>query len=183
MQASQRLGWEVENSLGSAGVLVAALENDEIGGTVTRVARLLRQLARRDFAYRIALSAILLRPRRAGGTGTEGTEGAEENPLPSENEEWTMAIDDLLLFDEGCTLLNEVNADGLLLPTGVEQANMVANWLAVWTTTALQAALDHMPPAEAGRHFDTFGLAAWEFPLPLLKTHLVRRWPGSNHPT
>ena len=176
VQASQRLGWEVENSLGSAGVLVAALENDGVGRRVVGVARLLGQLAMRDFAYRIALSAILLRPRRTGGTGTEGTEGAEENPPPSENEEWTMAADDPFLFDEGCTLLNEVNADGLLLPTGVEQADMVANWLTVWTTTPLQAALDHMPPAEAGRHFDTFGLAAWEFPLSPLKTHLARRW-------
>ena len=33
-----------------------------------------------------------------------------------------------------------------------------------------------MPPGEAGRHFDTFGLAAWEFPLEPLKEHLARRW-------
>jgi len=91
-----------------------------------------------------------------------------------------MTTDDLLLFDEGCYLLNEVNADGLLLPTGEEQAHRVAHWLALRVLTGLRAALERLPlnvsTNEAHVCFDTFGLAAWEFPVEPLKEHLARRW-------
>ena len=81
-----------------------------------------------------------------------------------------------LLFDEGCALIGEVNTDGLLVPTGGEQADLVGTWLALQATTSLPAALDRTPPGEAGCHLYTFGLAVWEFPLAALRAHLARRW-------
>ncbi|GEM_PF-4661387 len=97
----------------------------------------------------------------------------------------------LSFFDEGCWLLDQVNADGLLVATGAEQADMVACWLTLRVLTPLQAALEREPPNEVGAHFDTFGLTAWEFPLGLLIASLSQRWqrdvlrqllalPGSN---
>jgi hypothetical protein len=69
-----------------------------------------------------------------------------------------------------------VNTDGLLVPTGGEQADLVGTWLALQATTSLPAALDRTPPGEAGCHLYTFGLAVWEFPLAALRAHLARRW-------
>ena len=167
VQAARRTGWGVEGGLGSGVVLVASLGDDGTGGTVFEVARLLRELSERDFAYRLALSGVLLLPRDAAV-------GRKDSMCT----QWRITADDLRLFDEGCYLLNEVNADGLLVATGGEQAGMVANWLMLQVMTPLQAALDRMPPGEAGRHFDTFGLAAWEFPLEPLTACLAHRWQG-----
>jgi len=95
---------------------------------------------------------------------------ASAGPHPS------VTADDLALFDEGCYLLDQVNADGLLVARGQAQAELVARWLALRVLTPLQAALERVPIDGASASFDTFGLAMWEFPLQPLTAHLARRW-------
>jgi len=227
VQATRRAGWGVEGGVGSRVVLAASLGEDGIGGTVPDVARVLCTLSERDFAYRLALSGVLLLPRDAErdaedsptsapdvNARTERSQSAPDvnvrakrakpcglNPstegaLPSQHGGFAASAqpngsapcsdavrapkcippDDLLLFDEGCYLLDQVNADGLLVATGEEQAELVACWLALRVLTSLQVALEQVPLNGAGASFDTFGLAAWEFPLEPLTAVLARRW-------
>jgi len=173
VQVSQRAGWDVESGAGSGVTIVARLGDDEERAVAPRVARWLRDLGERDYACRVALGAVLLAPRRA-----EGDDAADRQHEAVLRADETRAIsaDDASLFDEGCALLCQVNADGLLVPAGREQAERVGNWLALRATTSLQAALDRMPPLETGHRFDTFGLASWDFPLEALGAHLARRW-------
>jgi len=173
VQVTRRAGWEVENSTGSGVLLVASLDDDRVERELAEVIRSLRALATHDLACRVGLSAILLWPRQV--PGEETTEPERVPPQPGLAARETIAPDAILL-DEGCTVLGQVNADGLLLPTGEEQADMVGNWLALWATTPLQAELDRMPPGDTGPRFDTIGLAAWEFPLVPLRAYLARRW-------
>ena len=173
VQATRRTGWEVETSTGSTVVLAASMGEGAGESTVLELARLFHELGERDLACRVTLSAVLLFPRHAGGGQVTTPEGTVP---PASNKDRAISADDVLLFDEGCTLLHEVNADGLLVPTGGEQVDVVGNWLTLWATTPLQAGLDRMPPGEAGRYLDTFGLAAWEFPLAPLWAYLARRW-------
>ena len=84
------------------------------------VARLLHELAGRDFAHQVALSAVLSLPRHPGG---KETTGPEEDLLIPGKEAQALVAAAALLFDEGCALIGEVNTDGLLVPTGGEQAD------------------------------------------------------------
>jgi len=166
VQAARQAGWIVEGGVGSSVVLVASLGERGAGQAVPGLARQLRERAERDLACQAALSAVLLWPRPAGD--------GDDVPV-GEAGEGSVAIE-LGLFDEGCCLLGEVNADGLLVASREEQARLVGNWLALWAMTPLPAALDRMPPGEAGGSFDTFGLAAWQFPVESLTEYLARRW-------
>ena len=162
VQAARHAGWRVEGAPGSEVALVAALDDERIGRAVSDVARLLHEHSERDLACRLVLSAILWVPR-----------GEEARSEPSSRGH---PFADLLLFDGGCYLVSQVNAQGLLVGSGAEQAERVADWLVLGATTPLPAVLDRLPPAENDHAFSTLGLAAWEFPLETLTAHLARRW-------
>jgi len=164
VQASRHSGWRVESQSGSSVILAASLGDEGVSEAVSRAARSLRQLSERDFAYRLALSGLFLLPRdEKSGLCVSASPGATEPGF-------------LSLFDEGCCLLDQVNANGLLVAAGEEQADMVACWLSLRVLTGLQTALDRTPPNATGAYFDTFGLATWEFPLEPLTTCLAHRW-------
>jgi len=159
VQAARRAGWRVEGKSGSSVVLVASLGEEAVGEAVLRVARSLRELSELDFACRLVLSGVFLTPR-------EGETGLEEK------------LGFLRLLDGGCCLLNQVNADRLLVAAGQEQADLAACWLLLRVLTGLRTVLDRTPPNEcdADTCFETFGLAAWEFPVGPLTARLARRW-------
>jgi hypothetical protein len=186
VRAARHAGWGVESKAGSEVVLVASLGGDGIGDAASELARWLHASSERDLAHRLALSGVFLLPRDA-----ESVESAESDGECAPNEEdggRSFAATDLPLFDEGCYLLDQVNADGLLVDDGETQADLVACWLVLRVMTGLRTILDQAPlnfssvDDEGARtrllhaHFDTFGLAAWEFPSEPLTAHLTQRW-------
>lgn len=131
-----------------------------------------------------------------GGLGG-GCPGGDDNAAVDRSERWSL-VPDRTLFDDGCYLLGQTNADGLLIfdrnrdgdghqaadgrdaehrdePEGDRLSDLVACWLVLRTLTGLDAALAQVP-LDATSGCKAFGLARWEFPLELLKMHLARRW-------
>jgi len=155
VQEARRLGWNVDIRSGSAVVLVASLGDSDPQATC-EVVRQLRDRSGREAVHRLALSAVLLCPN---------------------GEQRLLSADDLRSFDEGCSLLSQMNVDGLSV-SAAEQADLAAGWLALRTLTPLQIVLEQAPLAGGTDeiHFDSLGVAVWEFPLAALTAYLSRRW-------